>query len=291
MVKFKTILFVGHEASLSGAPKSLLNIGNICKEAGYNVIFLLKDGGPLVGEYQEIGPVFFWKPDLDQATLFKKVLFRIKGGLLGYRKSLLKRIKNQNPKLILNNTVVNGSILEWLKTLEAPIISRISELETAIKVYNIHGESAKVLQFSDLFVCQTKSDIKRRGLTDSLFYVGRKDDPYPYYGIFNVFFLSSREDTFSRAMLEAAQFGLPIVGFSGTGGIEEFLNEGGGFLAEYGNIEETFTYIKMLKEDQVFYQNTAAEIKEVSKKYSGEFSKAKLLNFVDRVISEHNSVK
>ena len=73
------VLFIGHEASLSGAPLLLLNILNVVKhdpEIGIKIV--LKRGGILVNEYKKIGPTIQIKSDnYRMSTNFLYQLFDI----------------------------------------------------------------------------------------------------------------------------------------------------------------------------------------------------------------------
>ena len=85
------ILFIGHDASLTGAPKSLLLIiENICKKYNEPISIILKEGGPLEEEYLKLGKVFIWK---------KKWY---------YEKNIFTRLKNR----LLNNNKRNQNITE-----------------------------------------------------------------------------------------------------------------------------------------------------------------------------------
>ncbi len=59
------------------------------------------------------------------------------------------------------------------------------------------------------------------------------DDVKPYLAAMDAFCLTSRVDPFPVAMLEAAAMGLPIFGFRGSGGVEDFVSNGGGVLVPY----------------------------------------------------------
>jgi len=58
-------------------------------------------------------------------------------------------------------------------------------------------------------------------------------NPETYFGAFDLFALTSREDPFSVAMLEAALCGLPIVCFAGAGGAVELVEHDAGIVVPY----------------------------------------------------------
>jgi glycosyltransferase involved in cell wall biosynthesis len=51
------------------------------------------------------------------------------------------------------------------------------------------------------------------------------------------FVLPSREEPFAMVMLEAGALGLPVVGFAGSGGIEEYAESGAGLVVPYLDLE------------------------------------------------------
>src|SRR5262249_2189742 len=64
------------------------------------------------------------------------------------------------------------------------------------------------------------------GLAVRIHFVGRQDDTDVYYGGADLFALTSREDPFPCVVLEAMNAGLPVITFSGSGGINSLINEG-----------------------------------------------------------------
>lgn len=77
---------------------------------------------------------------------------------------------------------------------------------------NIHSEEIKL-------------EVSRWNSNSRMHLVPVSSEMASYYEIADVFFLSSREDPYPLVMMEAAYFQLPIIGFKGSGGIEDF-NEG-----------------------------------------------------------------
>ena len=157
------ILFIGHDASLTGAPKSLLLIiAHISKNYNEPISIILKEGGPLEEEYCKLGKVFIW----GKKWYYEKNIFtRLKNRLLNNNKRnqniILKYLYKNKPKVIFNNTVVNGVILEKLSKLNTPIISRIPELETVMKIYQVRFNSTnKVLKYSSNFITPSLSGKK-----------------------------------------------------------------------------------------------------------------------------------
>jgi hypothetical protein len=71
-------------------------------------------------------------------------------------------------------------------------------------------------------------DVQRAGLAGQFKIAGELTAPQAAFALADVFCLTSREDPFPLAMLEAAAFRKPVVCFSGSGGAVEFCAHGGG---------------------------------------------------------------
>jgi glycosyltransferase involved in cell wall biosynthesis len=90
------------------------------------------------------------------------------------------------------------------------------------------------------------SAIKRDGLGKYVTFLGLKTNMKEYLQAGDVFLLTSREDPFPLAALEAAECGLPIICFADSGGIPDFVEQDAGFTVPYENIEEMAKKIETL---------------------------------------------
>jgi glycosyltransferase involved in cell wall biosynthesis len=127
------ILFVGHDANLTGAPKSLLIIIKYFKSKGIKPVVILGCGGPLIDQYKLLGKTFIWNGKNNNKISKLLIICEI--------------IKNK-PKLIFNNTIANGAIIKRLSFLNIPVISRIAELESVIRWYNICQNKTCLITFN-----------------------------------------------------------------------------------------------------------------------------------------------
>jgi len=80
-------------------------------------------------------------------------------------------------------------------------------------------------------------DAEKLGIADLVHFVPSVPDPYPYYALYDVFALTSREEPFSVSMLEAAQCGLPIVCFADAGGAPDLVGDDAGVIVPYLDID------------------------------------------------------
>lgn len=82
-------------------------------------------------------------------------------------------------------------------------------------------------------VAQLAHDVSRLGLCGKVTYVENLKNPHEHFSAMDLFALTSREDPFPLAMLEAASMGLPIICFDASGGGPEFVGEDAGITVPY----------------------------------------------------------
>jgi glycosyltransferase involved in cell wall biosynthesis len=83
---------------------------------------------------------------------------------------------------------------------------------------------------------QSLHELKKFRLTGICRFIEASENPAHFYPALDVFALTSREDPFSVAMLEAGLAGLPIICFEGSGGGPEFVEQDAGICVPYGNV-------------------------------------------------------
>ncbi|WP_394347668.1 glycoside hydrolase family 99-like domain-containing protein [Rhodobacter capsulatus] len=76
------------------------------------------------------------------------------------------------------------------------------------------------------FQMQIEALARELGVAEHMRFLGRQQDPVPFYAASDVFLLSSREDPFPSVVLEAMAARLPCVMFSGTTGCEVLAERG-----------------------------------------------------------------
>ena len=108
----KTLLFVSHEADLSGAPILLLNIISwIKKNTDYKVVVVLAKSGPLKEQFAKVADVIEYYSGL-KLSIAVTILRRI--GILEhyYRAKFRWLIRKKTINLVFANTIVNGNLVE-----------------------------------------------------------------------------------------------------------------------------------------------------------------------------------
>jgi glycosyltransferase involved in cell wall biosynthesis len=129
--------------------------------------------------------------------------------------------------------VVGGcGTLEWRKGPDvflqtARLVRRAAPPEIPIHFLWVGGPTRGV-EFEQLL-----HDATRLGVSDIVHFAGAQSAPARYFSRFGVFFLTSREDPFPLACLEAAAAGVPILCFAEAGGMPEFVGSDAGVVVPY----------------------------------------------------------
>lgn len=110
-----------------------------------------------------------------------------------------------------------------------------------------------------------KDQILRMGMADRFHFMGYVADDQEYMAIFNAcdaLALVSREDPYPSVMIEAMAAGLPVVAFLGSGGAEELLTEGRGFLVGYMDLRQYALILHRICNEPDFADSVKAKAKE-----------------------------
>ena len=144
----KKILFISHQASYTGAPRSLLRLMRWLKEnTNIPLVTLQKEDGPLQNQFEELGTVFNFQSKELKSSLLSKVAKKI--GISSYRhskhlKNLKKTLIQEDIGLIYVNTIANGQLLKFIVDfLDCPVICHVRELEIWIRKYHKEFELTK----------------------------------------------------------------------------------------------------------------------------------------------------
>jgi glycosyltransferase involved in cell wall biosynthesis len=92
---------------------------------------------------------------------------------------------------------------------------------------------------------------KKRLELDHVFFQATIPYPLEYIDIFDVFFLSSREDPYPLVVLEAAALGKPIICFDKAGGAKDFVENDCGAVVDYLDVDAAVQKIVDFKENIV----------------------------------------
>ncbi len=135
-MKVKKILVLGHEASLSGAPKLLLELCKDLRRQRFELVIFLKTGGELIEEFSKLGNIFLLDSLNSSKNIVTKFLARIMP-LYRLRDFYLKyKFKKYCPDLILNYTLVNSKLFPYVFKLKSPILTIAQEMKYVIKLFD-----------------------------------------------------------------------------------------------------------------------------------------------------------
>ena len=136
------ILFISHDASRTGAPIVLLHLMRWLKDnTDYKFDVLLCEGGPLLGEFNEVAEeVFTWSQHPGKKWTLKNTILtrslRYIRALLKYERFIKKIEKDEYSLVYANSARSSATLLKLIKlNSSVPIIQHIHELEYTIRSY------------------------------------------------------------------------------------------------------------------------------------------------------------
>lgn len=164
----KEILFVSHDASVTGAPILLLRLIESLKEhSDFSVLILLRNGGSLEQSFNKHGDVFIWNRLFSGNFI---IAFFQRFSHYFNKRKFLKRIKNT--PIIFNNTVTNTSLLRQLSIADKRVFNYWHEMGILINKHTkigdieymssisekifVPAEAVKLLFMSDFKIPQEK---------------------------------------------------------------------------------------------------------------------------------------
>jgi glycosyltransferase involved in cell wall biosynthesis len=162
--------------------------------------------------------------------------------------------------------VLGCGLAEWRKGTD--IFIRVAR-QVIRKMPNVHFIWLGV--GDNVFSAELQSEKDRWDEREQVHLIPRKADSKPYFEAMDMFFLSSREDPFPLVMLEAAYHEKPIIGFKGSGGVSDFLQDSPDMLVGYLEEEEARDGIlKWLEMDVNAQTEMTLDFKNRSLEYSAE---------------------
>jgi glycosyltransferase involved in cell wall biosynthesis len=298
------VLFVGHEASRTGAPIGFLSLMTWLKRhGGVEPVVWLRHGGDLAVAHREVGPTAVGGDAGDLGSWAKGVrLAYLNTATLGVQAEILKshgipvichvhemdfeleltgkanlqRLKTSVSRFVACSEAVRRSVRRCLGVPDERIVvvpecvdvERALRLATERPAVEVRVEGKRVVcgmgtvswrKGVDLFLRvvaelgdgwvgvwigdldsgpdaeRIRHDLRVLGLEGRVRFTGSLANPYAVLAQTDVFCLTSREDPYPLAMVEAVALGKPLIGFRGSGGVEEFAGHGAGWLVDYGD--------------------------------------------------------
>lgn len=173
-----------------------------------------------------------------------------------YECSIITTDSNNN-KLNENKFVVGGAgSVEWRKGSDL-FIQVARYIKTHHPDCDICFKWVGFISNNDLV--WINEDLRKCGLSNAVTFVGEQEEPYKLFSEFDVFLMTSREDPFPLVCIELGQLGKPIICFDQATGTAEILENGGGYIVPYLDVEE------MAKKIIHYYNNPESLIKDGKK--------------------------
>lgn len=163
------------------------------------------------------------------------------------------RIKTEEKKISLGlnpKKLVVGTV-GWLLSIKGPMVL----LKAMGRIWQKHSDVELVYVGKGEIEEELKAEAIRMGVSDSVTFLGWRDDVHEIMPVFDLFVLPSLNEGMGRVLVEAMASGKPVVG-SNVGGIPDLIKNGhNGFLVEPGDeidlsvaIEKVLTDAKMRDE-------------------------------------------
>ena len=124
--------------------------------------------------------------------------------------------------------------------------------------------------------------IKKQDLEDMVKIVPNTSVPSKYMAMYDIFFLSSREDPMPLVGIEAAMMKVPVLFFTNTGGMDEFLGEDAGILVQLGKTSECADKIIVIAEG---HMDTFPVIENARNKYLSRHSKIVVSGIIRQIFN------
>jgi glycosyltransferase involved in cell wall biosynthesis len=148
----KSVLFVSHDASRTGAPIFLLRFLRwFGDHHQIPVRILVLSPGELLPEFASVGPTHVLEPRSRLDRVFRRLNLPARDKSR-YLSSLRESLAASNIGLIYSNTIATGKALDFLSFLGCPVICHVHELEQAIQQCDRNGNLGLVKKHASSYV-------------------------------------------------------------------------------------------------------------------------------------------
>ena len=124
--------------------------------------------------------------------------------------------------------------------------------------------------------------IQDQGLEDTIKLIPSTSVPFKYMAMYDLFFLSSKEDPMPLVGIEAAMMKVPVLYFKNTGGMDEFLGEDAGISVHLGKTSECAEKIISIAEREM---DNFSIIEFARNKYFSLHSKSVVTNIIKQIFN------
>jgi glycosyltransferase involved in cell wall biosynthesis len=188
-------------------------------------------------------------------------------------------------KVSPNVTSVVNSFIDFSKYKYSKKLSKNKDLRKALNInltttvvgmigtsdhrkgYDIFLETARKMKNNDVHFVWVGAEDETSIQNDlNLSLIAPCKNYLEYYHLFDVFYLSSREDPYPMVLVEASAFGIPIICFKNTGGAQEFVDKKVGFISPFLKTNPVESYLQKVIDNKNLKNKNSTYIKEKSKK-------------------------
>jgi glycosyltransferase involved in cell wall biosynthesis len=128
------------------------------------------------------------------------------------------------------------------------------------------------------------AEAARLGVADRVIFLGEKATPYDYFSAFDVFLLTSREESFGLVVLESAFLRTPAICFRNVSGIDEFVGSEAGLLCTYPEVACMADQIIRLAEDRELLERLADNVARRSLEFTTDVCAQRILKIMTEAV-------
>ncbi|MCH2211529.1 MAG: glycosyltransferase family 4 protein [Fuerstiella sp.] len=156
------ILFLGHDASRTGAPIVLLRMLRWLREnTDLSFSVILGAGGPLEPDYSEVANTKVCYLATQTESHFLRPLLKIPGlrRVISYshRRLLRLRLRFRKPQMIYANTSATGDMLEFFDLNNVPTVTHVHELEVVLRTLIGLRQFAQTIRHTNRFLAVSQA--------------------------------------------------------------------------------------------------------------------------------------
>ncbi|MCH2203697.1 MAG: glycosyltransferase family 4 protein [Fuerstiella sp.] len=216
------VLFLGHDASQTGAPIVLLRMLRWLREnTDLSFSVVLGRGGPLESDYRKVADTKVYYAATRTEPHLLSALLRVPGlrRIIGYshRRLLKMFLWFRKPRMIYANTAATGDMLAFFDLPQVPTVTHVHELEVALRTLVGLPQFSRIIRHTNQFLAVSQAVRQNLILNHNI-----SDDDIDMVPEFLPVGEHSRTDCENARLNFIKRFGLPndafIVGASGTPG-------------------------------------------------------------------------
>lgn len=178
-----------------------------------------------------------------------------------------------------DNKIIIGSLLTFV-----PHKDPLNLIKAARIVIELNDNCFFVVGGEGSLKDEAAKLIKELGITDNFQLAGYVEDNQSFLNSIDIFVLPSREEGLGSVLIEAMNFGLPLVG-TNAGGIEELIENGyNGFVVPKENPEKLADAILRLASDKNMIKEFSKNSLDKAKNFTSEIMAKETLEVYERAV-------